>query len=242
MILYPAIDIQGGRCVRLFQGRMEEATVYGDDPAAMARRWVDEGAGALHVVDLDGARNGRPQNVDEVLAIRSAVAVPIQVGGGLRSHEAAAAYLEAGIERVVLGTRAALDADFLAELCAAHPGRVAVGIDARDGRVALKGWTEIIPLEADELARRVEQIGASAIIYTDIARDGTLTGPNVEAVAAVARVVALPVIASGGVATVEDLRSLKALAADGVEGVIVGKALYEGTVSVAEALSALSEP
>ena len=242
MILYPAIDIQGGRCVRLFQGRMEEATVYGDDPAAMARRWVDEGAGALHVVDLDGARNGRPQNVDEVLAIRSAVAVPIQVGGGLRSHEAATAYLEAGIERVVLGTRAAVDADFLAELCAAHPGRVAVGIDARDGLVALKGWTEIIPLEADELARRVENIGASAIIYTDIARDGTLTGPNVEAVAAVARGVALPVIASGGVATVEDLRSLKALAADGVEGVIVGKALYEGTVSVAEALSALSEP
>ncbi|MFB3072385.1 MAG: 1-(5-phosphoribosyl)-5-[(5-phosphoribosylamino)methylideneamino]imidazole-4-carboxamide isomerase [bacterium] len=242
MILYPAIDIQGGRCVRLFQGRMEEATVYGDDPAAMARRWVDEGAGALHVVDLDGARNGRPQNVDEVLAIRRAVAVPIQVGGGLRSHEAAAAYLEAGIERVVLGTRAAVDADFLAELCAAHPGRVAVGIDARDGLVALKGWTEIIPLEADELARRVENIGASAIIYTDIARDGTLTGPNVEAVAAVARGVALPVIASGGVATVEDLRSLKALAADGVEGVIVGKALYEGTVSVAEALSALSEP
>ncbi|MEE9519286.1 MAG: 1-(5-phosphoribosyl)-5-[(5-phosphoribosylamino)methylideneamino]imidazole-4-carboxamide isomerase, partial [bacterium] len=234
MILYPAIDIQGGRCVRLFQGRMEEATVYGDDPAAMARRWVDEGAGALHVVDLDGARNGRPQNVDEVLAIRRAVAVPIQVGGGLRSHEAAVAYLEAGIERVVLGTRAAVDADFLAELCAAHPGRVAVGIDARDGLVALKGWTEIIPLEADELARRVENIGASAIIYTDIARDGTLTGPNVEAVAAVARVVALPVIASGGVATVEDLRSLKALAADGVEGVIVGKALYEGTVSVAE--------
>lgn len=242
MILYPAIDIQGGRCVRLFQGRMEEATVYGDDPAAMARRWVDEGAGALHVVDLDGARNGRPQNVDEVLAIRRAVAVPIQVGGGLRSHEAATAYLEAGIERVVLGTRAAVDADFLAELCAAHPGRVAVGIDARDGLVALKGWTEIIPLEADELARRVENIGASAIIYTDIARDGTLTGPNVEAVAAVARGVALPVIASGGVATVEDLRSLKALAADGVEGVIVGKALYEGTVSVAEALSALSEP
>ncbi len=241
MILYPAIDIQGGRCVRLFQGRMEEATVYGDDPAAMARRWVDEGAGALHVVDLDGARNGRPQNVDEVLAIRRAVAVPIQVGGGLRSHEAAEAYLEAGFERVVLGTRAAVDADFLAELCAAHPGRVAVGIDARDGLVALKGWTEIIPLEADELARRVENIGASAIIYTDIARDGTLTGPNVEAVAAVARGVALPVIASGGVATVEDLRSLKALAADGVEGVIVGKALYEGTVSVAEALSALSE-
>ncbi len=164
MILYPAIDIQGGRCVRLFQGRMEEATVYGEDPAAMARRWVDEGAGALHVVDLDGARNGRPQNVDEVLAIRRAVAVPIQVGGGLRSHEAAEAYLEAGIERVVLGTRAAVDADFLAELCAAHPSRVAVGIDARDGRVALKGWTEIIPLEADELARRVEKIGASAII------------------------------------------------------------------------------
>jgi phosphoribosylformimino-5-aminoimidazole carboxamide ribotide isomerase len=221
---------------------MEEATVYGEDPAAMARRWVDEGAGALHVVDLDGARNGRPQNVDEVLAIRRAVAVPIQVGGGLRSHEAAAAYLEAGIERVVLGTRAAVDADFLAEICAAHPGRVAVGIDARDGQVALKGWTEVIPLEAPELARRAEDLGAAAVIYTDIARDGTLSGPNVEAVSSLARQVTLPVIASGGVATVEDLRRLKALEADGVEGVIVGKALYEETLTVAEALAVLTEP
>lgn len=242
MMLYPAIDIQGGRCVRLVQGRMEEATVYGDDPAAMARRWVAEGAEALHIVDLDGAREGQPQNGEAVLAIRRAVAVPLQVGGGLRSREAAAAYLDAGVERVVLGTRAAVDGEFLAEICAAHPGRVAVGIDVRDGRVALKGWTEVIPLEAPELARRAEDLGAAAVIYTDIARDGTLSGPNVEAVSSLARQVSLPVIASGGVATVEDLRRLKALEADGVEGVIVGKALYEETLTVAEALAVLTEP
>ena len=242
MMLYPAIDIQGGRCVRLVQGRMEEATVYGEDPAAMARRWVVEGAEALHIVDLDGAREGQPQNSEAVLAIRRAVAVPLQVGGGLRSREAAAAYLDAGVERVVLGTRAAVDAEFLAEICAAHPGRVAVGIDARDGQVALKGWTEVIPLEAPELARRAEDLGAAAVIYTDIARDGTLSGPNVEAVSSLARQVTLPVIASGGVATVEDLRRLKALEADGVEGVIVGKALYEETLTVAEALAVLTEP
>ncbi len=241
-MLYPAIDIQGGRCVRLVQGRMEEATVYGEDPAAMARRWVADGAEALHIVDLDGAREGQPQNGEAVLAIRRAVAVPLQVGGGLRSREAAAAYLDAGVERVVLGTRAAVDAEFLAEICAAHPGRVAVGIDARDGQVALKGWTEVIPLEAPELARRAEDLGAAAVIYTDIARDGTLSGPNVEAVSSLARQVTLPVIASGGVATVEDLRRLKALEADGVEGVIVGKALYEETLTVAEALAVLTEP
>ncbi len=242
MMLYPAIDIQGGRCVRLVQGRMEEATVYGEDPAAMARRWVAEGAEALHIVDLDGALEGQPQNGEAVLAIRRAVAVPLQVGGGLRSREAAAAYLDAGVERVVLGTRAAVDGEFLAEICAAHPGRVAVGIDARDGQVALKGWTEVIPLEAPELARRAEDLGAAAVIYTDIARDGTLSGPNVEAVSSLARQVTLPVIASGGVATVEDLRRLKALEADGVEGVIVGKALYEETLTVAEALAVLTEP
>ncbi|MEE9197221.1 MAG: 1-(5-phosphoribosyl)-5-[(5-phosphoribosylamino)methylideneamino]imidazole-4-carboxamide isomerase, partial [bacterium] len=210
-MLYPAIDIQGGRCVRLVQGRMEEATVYGEDPAAMARRWVAEGAEALHIVDLDGALEGQPQNGEAVLAIRRAVAVPLQVGGGLRSREAAAAYLDAGVERVVLGTRAAVDGEFLAEICAAHPGRVVVGIDARDGQVALKGWTEVIPLEPPELARRAEDLGAAAVIYTDIARDGTLSGPNVEAVSSLARQVTLPVIASGGVATVEDLRRLKAL-------------------------------
>ena len=241
-MLYPAIDIQEGRCVRLVQGRMEEATVYGEDPAAMARRWVAEGAEALHIVDLDGAREGQPQNSEAVLAIRRAVAVPLQVGGGLRSREAAAAYLDAGVERVVLGTRAAVDGEFLAEICAAHPGRVAVGIDARDGQVALKGWTEVIPLDAPELARRAEDLGAAAVIYTDIARDGTLSGPNVEAVSSLARQVTLPVIASGGVATVEDLRRLKALEADGVEGVIVGKALYEETLTVAEALAVLTEP
>ncbi len=241
MILYPAIDIQGGRCVRLVQGRMEESTVYGDDPAAMARRWMDHGAEALHIVDLDGAKEGEPVNVEPVLAVRRAVELPLQVGGGIRSLEAAASYLEAGVERVIVGTRAAVDEAFLASLCSAHPGRVAVGIDARDGRVALKGWTEVSALEAVELARRVEDLGASAVIYTDIARDGMLAGPNVEATRALARSVSLPVIASGGVATLEDLRRIKGLESDGVQGVIVGKALYEETLSLADALSVLAE-
>jgi phosphoribosylformimino-5-aminoimidazole carboxamide ribotide isomerase len=242
VMLYPAIDIQGGRCVRLVQGRMDEATVYGEDPSEMALRWVNEGAEVLHIVDLDGAREGSLQNGEAVLAIRRAVSVPLQVGGGIRTSESAASYIEAGVDRVVLGTRAALDGKFLAEICAAHPGRVAVGVDAKGGRVALKGWTEVIPMEASELARRAEDLGAAVVIYTDIARDGTLYGPNVEAVGALARSVSLPVIASGGVATVEDLRRLKALEADGVVGVIVGKALYEETLTVARALAALADP
>lgn len=241
MILYPAIDIKGGRCVRLRQGRMEDATVYGDDPSAMARRWASEGAEALHIVDLDGAMEGEPKNAEAVAAVRQAVAVPIQVGGGIRSLEAAALYLDQGVETVIVGTRAAVDADFLASLSSAYPGRVAVGIDARDGLVALKGWTEVSELPASELARRVQDLGASRIIYTDIARDGMLTGPNVEATRALAQSVSLPVIASGGVGSLEDVQRLKALEADGVAGIIVGKALYEKTLSLAEALKALAQ-
>lgn len=241
MILYPAIDIKGGRCVRLRQGRMEDATVYGDDPSAMARRWVSEGAEALHIVDLDGAMEGQPKNAEAVVAVRQAVSVPIQVGGGIRSLEAAALYLDQGLETVIVGTRAAVDADFLSSLSSAYPGRVAVGIDARDGLVALKGWTEVSELPAAELARRVQDLGASRIIYTDIARDGMLTGPNVEATRALARSVSMPVIASGGVGSIEDIQKLKALEADGVAGIIVGKALYEETLSLAKALSVLAE-
>lgn len=242
MIIYPAIDIKGGKCVRLLQGRMDDVTVYGDDPAAMARRWVEEGAEALHIVDLDGARDGRPVNLDSVLSVRAAVDVPLQVGGGIRSMEAAASYLGEGLDRVIIGTRAAVDAEFLASLCASYPGRVAVGIDARDGRVALKGWTEVTELEAVELALRVQDLGASTIIYTDIARDGMLQGPNIEATGALARRVSIPVIASGGVSRLEDIRRLKRLERDGVEGIIVGKALYEAAISLAEALAALVEP
>lgn len=220
---------------------MEEATVYGEDPSAMARRWVAEGAGALHVVDLDGAMEGEPRNVESVLAIRESVAVPVQVGGGIRSLEAAALYLDRGVDTVIVGTRAAVDSQFLASLCSAHPGRVAVGIDARDGRVALKGWREVSELDAVELALRVQDLGASKIIYTDILRDGMLTGPNVEATGALARRVGLPVVASGGVGTLEDLRRLKALEPEGVEGIVIGKALYEKTISLPEALAALAE-
>jgi phosphoribosylformimino-5-aminoimidazole carboxamide ribotide isomerase len=220
---------------------MEDATVYGDDPSAMARRWVEEGAEALHIVDLDGAMEGQPTNVEEVLGIRESVSVPLQVGGGIRSGKAVSVYLDRGIDTVIVGTRAALDAEFLGSLCAAYPGRVAVGIDARDGRVAIKGWTEVTETEATELALRVQDLGASKIIYTDIALDGMLAGPNVEATRELARRGGVPVVASGGISTLEDVRRLKKLKPEGVEGLIVGKALYEKTLFLAEALEVLAE-
>jgi phosphoribosylformimino-5-aminoimidazole carboxamide ribotide isomerase len=220
---------------------MDSPTVYDSDPVAQARRWVEQGAEALHVVDLDGAREGEPKNMDVVLHIRRAVDVTIQVGGGIRSHQAAAQYLEAGLDRIVLSTRAAQDPQFLAELCARYPGRVVVAIDARQGRVALRGWVELSEVDAIELARRAEELGAAALIYTDIAQDGTLGGPNLDATRDLARCVSLPVIASGGVSSLEDLRLVKSLEPFGVEGVIVGKALYEGRLDLTEALRLLAE-
>lgn len=236
MTIIPAVDILGGRCVRLLQGRFDAETVYGDDPAAMAERWVSEGAERLHVVDLDGAVAGAPKNRDAILAVLKAAAIPVQVGGGVRDLATIETYLAAGAARVVLGTRAALDPVFLREACSRFPGAVVVAIDARDGRVAIRGWVEAIDRSAADVARGASDAGAAALLYTDIRRDGTQEGPNLEALAAVAAVVAIPVMASGGVASVTHLRSLARIA--GVEAAIVGQALYQGTLSLRDAIAA----
>jgi len=238
MIIYPAIDLRGGRCVRLMQGAFDRETVYGDDPVAVALRWEAEGAAWLHVVDLDGARAGRPVQQEVVRAICAAVRIPVQTGGGLRDRDAVAGALAAGAARVVLGTAALRDEALARAVCDAHPGRVAFGLDARGGRLRTGGWTEEASLGAVEAAARLAGFGAAALIYTDIERDGTERGPDLEGTAAVARAAAVPVIASGGVGSLDDVRALAALAAPAVEGVIIGRALYTGRVTLAAALAA----
>jgi phosphoribosylformimino-5-aminoimidazole carboxamide ribotide isomerase len=223
----------------LFQGRFDAETVYGDDPAAMATRWAGEGARRLHVVDLDGAAEGAPRNHAAIAAILKAVAIPVQVGGGLRDLKTIETYLEAGAARVVLGTRAALDPEFLREVCGYFPGRVVVAIDARDGRVAVNGWLEATDRAALEVAREASDAGAAALLYTDIRRDGTQQGPNLEALEAVARATPTPVIASGGISTREHVRAAARIA--GVEAAIVGQALYLGTLTLREATEAAEE-
>jgi phosphoribosylformimino-5-aminoimidazole carboxamide ribotide isomerase len=239
MRIYPAIDLRGGRCVRLLEGDFGQETVYGDDPVAVARRWEAEGAGWLHVVDLDGARAGRPVQAELVAAICRAVSIPVQVGGGLRDADAVDAVLATGAAHAILGTVAVRNPALCAAMCGRHPGRVAVGVDARDGRVRVSGWTEDEALDAVTLARRVAGEGAAAVIYTDIGRDGTERGPDVEGTCALARAIDVPVIASGGVGAVEHVRALAPLAADGVDGVIIGRALYTGAVRLADALAAV---
>jgi phosphoribosylformimino-5-aminoimidazole carboxamide ribotide isomerase len=234
--IIPAVDIRGGRCVRLLQGRFDAETVYGDDPAAMAERWVSAGAERLHVVDLDGAVAGAPKNQAAVTAIVGAATVPVQVGGGVRDLATIETYLAAGAARVVLGTRAALDPAFLREACARFPGKVVVAIDARDGRVAIRGWVEAIDRSAVDVARGASHAGAAALLFTDIRRDGTQEGPNLESLAAVAAVATIPVIASGGVSTVTHVQSLARI--QGVEAAIVGQALYQGTLSLRDAMAA----
>ena len=236
MTIIPAIDVRGGRCVRLFQGRFDAETVYGDDPAAMATRWAGEGARRLHVVDLDGAAEGAPRNHAAIAAILKAVAIPVQVGGGLRDLKTIETYLEAGAARVVLGTRAALDPEFLREVCGYFPGRVVVAIDARDGRVAVNGWLEATDRAVLDVAREASDAGAASLLYTDIRRDGTQQGPNLEALEAVARATPTPVIASGGISTREHVRAASRIA--GVEAAIVGQALYQGTLTLREAIEA----
>jgi len=236
MLIIPAIDLKGGQCVRLRQGRMEDATVFGDDPVAMARRWVEAGARRLHLVDLDGAFAGEPVNAAAVRAItREFPALPVQIGGGVRSRENAAAYFEAGVQWVIVGTQAVKDPPFVQSLCREFPGRVIVGIDARNGRVATEGWAEESELEAVDLVRRFAASGVSAIVYTDIARDGMLSGVNVEATRHIAERGGIPVIASGGVATLEDVKALAAVAAAGILGAITGRAIYEGSLDLAAA-------
>jgi len=234
VIVIPAIDLRGGRCVRLHQGRSDRETVFSEDPVAMALQWKELGAERLHVVDLDGAFAGEPRQSALVTKIVAAVApVPVEVGGGLRDLRAVETALETGVRWVVVGTRAALDRAFLRDVCQRHVGRIIVAVDARGQRVAVKGWTEVVDDTVVEVGARARDAGAAALLYTDVSRDGTETGPNVEDTAALAREVDLPVLASGGVGRVEDLGRLAAIA--GVVGAVVGRALYTGAIDLRRA-------
>ncbi len=236
MILIPAIDLKQGQCVRLRQGRMEDSTVFSDDPVAMAGQWVEQGAKRLHLVDLDGAFEGEPVNADVVEAVCQAYPdLPVQIGGGIRTVDTVEAYLAAGVRYVIIGTQAVRQPEFVTDLCAEFPDRVIVGIDARNGMVAVQGWAESSDTTAETLAKRFEDEGVSAIVYTDISRDGMMQGVNVEATRALAEAISIPVIASGGVTDIEDIKRLQAVSDSGIEGVIIGRALYEGTIDLAEA-------
>ncbi|SDB33806.1 1-(5-phosphoribosyl)-5-[(5-phosphoribosylamino)methylideneamino]imidazole-4-carboxamide isomerase [Belnapia rosea] len=241
LTLYPAIDLKAGQVVRLKRGDMREATVYSADPAAQARLFAAAGFRWLHVVDLDGAFAGRPANASAVQAILAATpGLPVQLGGGIRSMGAVEGWLDQGVKRVILGSAALKDPQFALAACRAWPGQIAVGIDARGGMVATEGWADISTMTAGDLARRFEDAGAAAIIYTDIDRDGMLGGVNLEATLALARSVRVPVIASGGVASLNDLASLTAVTGEGIEGVIIGRALYDGRIDPTKALALVS--
>jgi phosphoribosylformimino-5-aminoimidazole carboxamide ribotide isomerase len=239
--IYPAIDLRGGRCVRLLQGAFDRETVYGEDPVEVARAFAAAGARWVHVVDLDGARAGRPVQADLVAAVCAAVSIPVQVGGGLRDAAAVEAVLAGGAARAVVGTMAVQDPDRCRTLCRAYPGRIAIGLDARDGRLRVAGWTEDGAVAATSFAARAADLGAAAVVYTDIARDGTQRGPDLEGTRAVARAAGVPVIASGGVGGLEDVRAVAALAAEGVAGLIIGRALYTGALRLSDALAVLGE-
>jgi len=235
MLIVPAVDLKAGRCVRLLQGRADAETIFSDDPVATARRWESEGAPRLHVVDLDGALGGGPAQTAIVRDIARSISIPLEVGGGLRSAEHVEAVLDAGARWAIVGTRAALDPVFLSEVCRRFADRIIVGVDASDGRVAVDGWTRVLDLEAVALARDAAAAGACTIIYTDIARDGTQSGPNVWSTEAVARAAGIPVFASGGVSSLDDIRQLAGI--PGVEGVVVGRALYTGALTLRDALA-----
>lgn len=234
MRLYPAIDIIGGQCVRLTQGDYTQKTTFSEDPLAVALRWQDEGGEFLHLVDLDGAKDGTMPNLETVCKIAEHLSIPVEIGGGIRDMRAVRAYLERGVQRVILGTAAIEHPDFVKEAVAAWGDRIVVGIDAKDGMVAVKGWQEVSSVSALQLAKEMERIGVGTLIYTDIATDGMLQGPNLSAMREMADAVSMDVVASGGVASVDDIRRLKTT---GVEGVIVGKALYTGAVNLKEAVS-----
>ena len=236
MLIIPAIDLKDGQCVRLRQGLMDDSTVFSDDPVAMASRWVDAGCRRLHLVDLNGAFAGEPVNGEVVHAIASAYPdLPIQIGGGIRNLETVDAYVRAGVSYVIIGTKAVKEPEFVKAACDAFPGKVIVGLDAKDGLVATDGWAEMSEVRATDLAKQFESDGVSAIVYTDIARDGMMQGVNVAATVTMAQASSIPVIASGGITNLDDIRALSAVADKGIVGAITGRAIYEGTLDVAEA-------
>ena len=235
MLLIPAIDLKDGKCVRLRQGRMEDSTVFSDDPVAMAAKWVEAGARRLHLVDLNGAFEGKPVNGEVVHAIAEAFPeLPIQIGGGIRDEETVQSYLDAGVQYVIIGTKAVSAPHFINDLCLEFPGHIIVGLDAKDGKVAIDGWSKLSKHDVIDMAQHFEEDGVSAIVYTDIGRDGMMTGVNVEATVKLAQSVNIPIIASGGITNLDDVRRLCEVADEGIAGAITGRAIYEGSLDFAE--------
>jgi len=236
MLLIPAIDLKEGKCVRLRQGRMEDNTIFSEDPVAVAGKWVAAGAKRIHLVDLDGAFAGKPVNAEIIKAIVAAYPdVPVQIGGGIRDEDTVQAYLDAGVEYVIIGTKAVSEPHFVSDLAKEYPRRIIVGLDAKDGKVAVDGWSKLSKHDVVDLAKHFEDDGVEAIIYTDISRDGMMQGVNVEATARLARAINIPVIASGGITNMDDIRALSEVAHEGIFGAITGRAIYEGTLDFAEA-------
>lgn len=238
MLLIPAIDLKSGRCVRLRQGRMDDETVFSDDPLAVAQRWVDAGTRRLHIVDLDGAVSGRPENAEIIHSITERFPdLPVQVGGGIRDDDTIQSYLDAGVAYIIIGTKAVNAPHFVADVCAEFPGRIFIGLDARKGKVATDGWSKLSHHDVVDLAQQFERHGAECIVYTDIERDGMLTGVNIEATVRLARSIKIPVIASGGIHTIDDVRALSEVADEGIVGAITGRAIYEGSLDFHEGQS-----
>lgn len=236
MLLIPAIDLKDGKCVRLRQGKMEDETVFADDPLEMAQRWVDAGARRLHLVDLNGAFAGRPVNAGVIQRIAESFPdVPVQVGGGIRDEDTVQLYLDAGVQYAIIGTKAVSAPHFVNDLCLEFPGHIIVGLDAKDGKVAIDGWSKLSNHDVIDMAQHFERDGVDSIVYTDISRDGMMQGVNVEATAKLASEISIPVIASGGITNLDDIKALQAVADEGIMGTIIGRALYEGTVDLAEA-------
>ncbi len=241
MIFFPAIDLKDGQCVRLLRGEMDQATVFNDNPGAQAKAFVDEGCEWIHVVDLNGAFAGKPVNAHAVDGILAQARVPVELGGGIRDMQTVEFWIDRGVRRVILGTVALRNPDFVIEACKAFPGHIAVGVDAKDGFVAVEGWAEVSDLAALDLARKFEDVGVSAIIFTDIARDGLMQGPNTDSTVELARAITTPVIASGGVSSMDDLQVLKERGGDVLEGVISGRAVYDGAIKVRAAVDLLKD-
>jgi phosphoribosylformimino-5-aminoimidazole carboxamide ribotide isomerase len=242
MLLIPAIDLKDGKCVRLRQGRMDDETIFADDPLDMAKRWVDAGARRLHLVDLNGAFAGKPVNADVIHRIADAYPeVPIQVGGGIRDEDTVQLYLDAGVQYVIIGTKAVSAPHFINDLCLEFPGHIIVGLDAKNGKVAIDGWSKLSNHDVIDMAQHFERDGVDSIIFTDISRDGMMQGVNVESTAKLASEISIPVIASGGISSLEDIKAIQAVADEGIMGTIIGRALYEGTVDLAEAQKLVDE-